>query len=120
MLTVTKLARRCGLSRSTLLYYESIGLLRPAQRSVGNYRCYGEQDAERLRQICFYRDAGLKLEDVRAVLDDLGLLDDVSEDGGRWRYGALERGPFRFTGTGFRLQEDITPEDFPVPRRFTE
>ena len=69
MLTVTKLARRCGLSRSTLLYYESIGLLRPAQRSVGNYRCYGEQDAERLRQICFYRDAGLKLEDVRAVLD---------------------------------------------------
>ena len=57
---------------------------------------------------------------VRAVLDDLGLLDDVSEDGGRWLYGALERGPFRFTGTGFRLQEDITPEDFPVPRRFTE
>jgi hypothetical protein len=27
MLTVSKLARHCGLSRSTLLYYESIGLL---------------------------------------------------------------------------------------------
>jgi len=69
MLTVTKLARRCGLSRSTLLYYESIGLLHPAHRSAGNYRCYGEQAAARLRQICFYRDAGLKLEDVRAILD---------------------------------------------------
>jgi MerR family transcriptional regulator, thiopeptide resistance regulator len=29
MWTVSKLARRCGLSRGTLLYYESIGLLKP-------------------------------------------------------------------------------------------
>jgi hypothetical protein len=34
MLTVSKLARRCGLSRSTLLYYESIGLRIPAM-SIG-------------------------------------------------------------------------------------
>jgi DNA-binding transcriptional MerR regulator len=69
MLTVSKLARRCGLSRSTLLYYESIGLVRRAPRSQGNYRYYGEQDALRLRQICAYRDAGLKLDDIQAVLD---------------------------------------------------
>ncbi|MFB3813564.1 MAG: MerR family transcriptional regulator [Terriglobales bacterium] len=68
MLTVTKLARRCGLSRSALLYYESVGLMRPPVRSTGNYRCYSEADAERLRQICVYRDAGLKLEDIRALL----------------------------------------------------
>ena len=29
MWTVSKLAARCGLSRGTLLYYESIGLLKP-------------------------------------------------------------------------------------------
>ena len=69
MMNVTKLARRCGLSRSTLLYYESIGLLKPAARSDGNYRCYGEKDAARLRQICIYRDAGLALQDIRRVLD---------------------------------------------------
>lgn len=69
MLTVTKLARRCGLSRSTLLYYESVGLLRPAGRSAGNYRRYGEKDLERLRQICVYRGMGLKLADIREVLD---------------------------------------------------
>ena len=68
MLTVSRLARRCGLSRTTLLYYEEIGLLRPAWRSEGNYRCYGEADLERLRQICAYRDAGLKLEDIRTIL----------------------------------------------------
>lgn len=69
MLTVSKLAEQCGLSRSTLLYYESIGLMKPALRSDGNYRCYGDKDAARLRQICVYRDAGLKLEDIRALLD---------------------------------------------------
>ncbi len=68
-LNVTKLARSCGLSRSTVLYYESLGLLKPARRSVSNYRVYGEKDRERLRQICVYRGAGLKLGDIRALLD---------------------------------------------------
>ena len=48
MFTVTKLARRCGLSRTALLYYESIGLMPPAQRSGGNYRCYGDADLQRV------------------------------------------------------------------------
>jgi MerR family transcriptional regulator, thiopeptide resistance regulator len=68
MLTVTKLARRCGVSRTALLYYESIGLLPPPQRSGGNYRCYAEADVQRLLQIRAYRNAGLSLEDIRAIL----------------------------------------------------
>lgn len=69
MVSVTQLARCCGLSRSTVLYYESIGLLRPAGRSESRYRRYGEREIARLRQICVYRDAGLKLADIRALLD---------------------------------------------------
>ena len=72
MLTISKLARRCGLSRSTLLYYESIGLMKPASRTSSSYRAYGEKDLRRLEQICAYRDAGLKLEDIRAILDRPG------------------------------------------------
>lgn len=68
MLTVTKLARRCGVSRTALLYYESIGLMPPPQRSGGNYRCYSESDAERLSAIRAYRNAGLTLDDIRALL----------------------------------------------------
>jgi len=68
MLTVTKLARRCGVSRTALLYYESIGLMPPPQRSGGNYRCYSEKDAERLSAIRAYRNAGLNLDDIRAIL----------------------------------------------------
>ena len=40
-MTVTALARRCGVSRSTLLHYESLGLLRRPPRTAGNYRAYG-------------------------------------------------------------------------------
>lgn len=69
MLTVTKLAKSCNLARSTVLYYESIGLLRPPRRSNGNYRVYATQDLDRLRQICTYRDAGLTLGDIRSLLN---------------------------------------------------
>jgi DNA-binding transcriptional MerR regulator len=67
-LTVTSLARSCNLARSTVLYYESIGLLARPRRSAGNYRVYSEKDLERLRQICTYRDAGLTLADIRSIL----------------------------------------------------
>jgi MerR family transcriptional regulator, thiopeptide resistance regulator len=69
-LTVTNLARACGLSRSTVLYYERMGLLKPVRRSTGNYRMYGENDLKRLRQICIYRSAGLKLGDIRSILEE--------------------------------------------------
>ena len=69
MFTVSQLARRCGLSRGTLLYYESIGVMKPPARTAGNYRGYGERDLARLRQICVYRHAGLKLADIRSILD---------------------------------------------------
>jgi DNA-binding transcriptional MerR regulator len=68
-LTVTRLARACGLSRSTILYYETVGLLQPARRTGGNYRMYGDRELARLRQVCVYREAGLALADIRAILD---------------------------------------------------
>ncbi|HTS60669.1 MAG TPA: MerR family transcriptional regulator [Candidatus Acidoferrales bacterium] len=68
-LTVTRLARACRLSRSTVLYYESIGLLKRPARTSGNYRAYSDKDLERLRQICIYRESGLTLNDIRSLLD---------------------------------------------------
>ena len=68
-LTVTKLARACDLARSTVLYYESIGLLPRPRRTPGNYRVYTEKNLGRLRQVRAYRDAGLELSDIRSILD---------------------------------------------------
>ncbi|MCP5109199.1 MAG: MerR family transcriptional regulator [bacterium] len=68
MLTVSKLARRFGLSRSTLLYYDRIGLLRPSGRTEAGYRIYAGKDESRLERICAYRQAGLPLAEIRRVL----------------------------------------------------
>ncbi len=69
MLTISQLARRFGLSRSTLLYYDSIGLLSPSLRSRANYRLYSEADVERMELVALYRQAGLPLKDIARVLD---------------------------------------------------
>ncbi len=68
MITVSQLARRCGMSRTALLYYESIGLMPPPARTGGNYRAYAQADLDRLLQIRAYRNAGLSIEDIRAIL----------------------------------------------------
>ena len=67
--TVGALARRHGLSRSTLLYYDRLGLLRPGGRSSAGYRRYGAEDDRRLARICELRAAGLPLAQVARVLD---------------------------------------------------
>jgi DNA-binding transcriptional MerR regulator len=88
-LTVTNLARACKLSRSTLLYYESIGLLPRPRRTAGNYRAYAPKDVERLRQICVYRDAGVPLADIRAMARPPCCGGGWRNSGPRWNaYGA--------------------------------
>lgn len=67
-MTVNALAKRCGVSRSTLLHYESLGLLRRPPRTAGNYRAYGEQDVARVQQIGVYRKVGLGLGAIRGLL----------------------------------------------------
>jgi DNA-binding transcriptional MerR regulator len=76
MLTISALARRFGLSRSALLHYDRIGLLKPG-RSAKDHRRYGEADAARLEAICTYRRAGVPLEEIRALLADPGQLTAV-------------------------------------------
>ena len=67
-MNVTHLARKCGLSRSTLLYYESIGLMKPPVRTGASYRQYSEADLQRLRQDTIIRYAKEVLFHLRQVL----------------------------------------------------
>lgn len=69
MYNIGKLCREYNLSRSTLLYYDSIGLLKASKRTKSNYRIYSEEDKERLGQICLYREAGVSLEEIKELLD---------------------------------------------------
>jgi DNA-binding transcriptional MerR regulator len=68
-LTIRALARSFGLSRSTLLYYDRIGLLRPSGRSAAGYRLYSDADFARLQRLVLYREAGLPLDSIAHLLD---------------------------------------------------
>jgi DNA-binding transcriptional MerR regulator len=70
--SISKIARACGLSRSTLLYYDRLALLRPSGRTGSGYRYYTEADLGRLERIRHFREAGLTLKEIRAVLSSGG------------------------------------------------
>ena len=70
--SISKIAQACGLSRSTLLYYDRVGLLRPSGRTGSGYRYYGDGDLARLQRIRHFREAGLTLKEIRAVLSSGG------------------------------------------------
>lgn len=66
---ISRLAELFGLSRSTLLYYDAIGLLVPRMRSPAGYRLYSEKDRQRLEQIVLFRSLGVPLNEIGTHLD---------------------------------------------------
>jgi DNA-binding transcriptional MerR regulator len=73
--TISELAATLGLTADTLRYYERLGLLPPPPRNAVGYRLYGEDTADRLNFICGARRMGLRLADIKELLDirDRGL-----------------------------------------------
>jgi MerR family transcriptional regulator, thiopeptide resistance regulator len=69
MMTICALANSSGLSRSTLLYYDRLNLLKPFRRSRAGYRLYSSAEADRLEQICLYRQMGIPLKNMKKLLD---------------------------------------------------
>ena len=62
------------LPRTTLHYYDRIGLLHSSVRSNAACRIYGEREVERLRAIRCYRDTRLKLAAIGQRLQRLLVL----------------------------------------------
>lgn len=67
--SVKQLADFAKISIRTLHYYDEIGLLKPLFKSEKNYRFYGENEVLRLQQILIYREFGLELMKIKAILD---------------------------------------------------
>lgn len=68
--TVGQVADLAGVTVRTLHHYDAIGLLVPRLRARSGHRRYTVADLERLQQILFYRELGLPLEQIAALLDD--------------------------------------------------
>ncbi|PAB55996.1 MerR family transcriptional regulator [Anaeromicrobium sediminis] len=69
MYTIRDLVQEFKLSRSTILYYDKLGLLKPSERAENNYRLYSDEDLEKLRNIVMYREAGISLKEISKLLN---------------------------------------------------
>ncbi len=68
-MTVSRAARRAGLTPKAVRLYESKGLLDPAPRSGAGYRLYQDADVEVLRFVRQARALGLNLAAIREIID---------------------------------------------------
>ncbi len=66
---IGELAKSAGVTRDTVRYYEREGLLPLADRTPSGYRDYGPEVVDDLRFIKKAQALGLKLSDVREVLE---------------------------------------------------
>jgi len=70
MFTIGQVAKKYALSRSTLIYYDRIGVLTPSGRSGSNYRLYSGNDLKKMDRIQLFRSAGLSLESIASLLEN--------------------------------------------------
>jgi len=68
-LSVAGLAAEAGVGRDTILYYERVGLLAGPPRTAGDHRRYPPSAVDRLRFIQGCQRLGLRLDDIRDLLE---------------------------------------------------
>lgn len=68
-ITVGEAARRGGVSPKAVRLYETRGILPPAERTESGYRTYTQHDVEILRFVRRARALGLRLEEIRRIVD---------------------------------------------------
>ena len=67
-MTIGEAAQRSGVPAKTIRYYESIGLISPADRTENHYRTYSEADVATLRLVGRARRLGFSIEDLKNLV----------------------------------------------------
>lgn len=63
------LAKQAGVPIKTIRYYEEVGLLPKPSRTTSGYRLYESESADRLQFIKKAQSLGLRLAEIKEILD---------------------------------------------------
>jgi DNA-binding transcriptional MerR regulator len=61
---ISEMAKLHGITRQTLIHYDSIGLFTPVKVNEKGYRFYSRYQIPYLREICFLKNMGIELQDI--------------------------------------------------------
>lgn len=70
MMTVHEVSKLSGISIRTLQYYDSIGLLKPADYTEAGYRLYDDASLEKLQIILLFRELEFPLKDIKKLIEN--------------------------------------------------
>ena len=69
-LTAAKFAALHKLNKSTLLYYDEIGLFSPAIKGENGYRYYTYRQSSQLEMILTFRELGMSIDEIKAYINE--------------------------------------------------
>ena len=67
-MNIGQASKATGVSTKMIRYYESVGLIRPADRTDSNYRDFGDRDINELRFIRRARNLGFSVGEIGQLL----------------------------------------------------
>lgn len=82
--SIGEMASFFGLTRQTLIYYDKIGLFKPATVNEDGHRLYTATQIPSLRLICLLKDLGIELKEIAEVVnthDIAGLIEYLESRG---------------------------------------
>jgi len=68
-MNIGQASKATGVSAKMIRYYESVGLMRPAERTLSNYRDFCDRDVSELRFIKRARALGFSVEEITRLLE---------------------------------------------------
>lgn len=77
-MTIKEIEGTLGISRAAIRFYEKQSLITP-KRQNNEYRDYSQEDVLRLKQIIMLRKIGFSIEEIRELLNNDALLDQMAE-----------------------------------------